>query len=204
MANRKVYLVDTENIGSAWKELLPKKGSKDMLILFYTEYSPGISYADLDFIRQYPSSFETVECFPGKNGLDFQLVSYLGYLIKSAPKTDYIIVTNDTGYDAVVKFWTGRDMSVKRQTKSELTLPEKTEETDVFAEAKEMLKGLLSDEYSDDAYVDGIFKIICDYDAKRLQELYQALQKEYTPDGGSAIYRMVKPQLRMIYKKIPK
>ncbi len=204
MANRKVYLVDTENIGSAWKELLPKKGSKDILVLFYTEYSPGISYADLDFIRQYPSSFETVECFPGKNGLDFQLVSYLGYLIKSAPKTDYVIVTNDTGYDAVVKFWTGRDMSVKRQTKSELTLPEKTEETDVFAEVKEMLKGLLPEEYTDEAYVDGIFKIICDYDAKRLQELYQALQKEYTPEGGGEIYRMIKPQLRTIYKKIPK
>ncbi len=204
MANRKVYLVDTENIGSSWKELLPKKGSKDMLVLFYTEYSPGISYTDLDLIRQYPSSFELIECYPGKNGLDFQLVTYLGYLIKSAPKTDYIIVTNDTGYDAVVKFWTSRDMSVKRQTRSELTLPEKTEEVDVLGGAKEMLRGLLSEEYSDDAYVEGIFKIICDYDAKQLQELYRALQKEYTPDAGSVIYRMIKPQLRMIYKKIPK
>lgn len=204
MANRKVYLVDTENIGTAWKELLAKKSSKDMLILFFTEYSPGISYSDLDIIRQYPSSFEMIECCPGKNGLDFQLVSYLGYLIKSAPKTDYIIVTNDTGYDAVVKFWTSRDMSVKRQTKAELTLPEQVEEKDAFSEAREMVKNLLSEEYSDDAYVDGIFKIVCDYDAKQLQELYQALQKEYTPDAGTAIYRMLRSQIKTIYKKIPK
>ncbi len=204
MANRKVYLVDTENIGSAWKELLPKKGSKDMLVLFFTEHSPGVSYSDLDFIRQYPTSFETIECYPGKNGLDFQLVSYLGYLIKSAPKTDYIIVTNDTGYDAVVKFWTEREMSVKRQTKSELTMPEKVEESDPFSEAKAMLKDLLPEEYSDEAYVDGIFKIVCNYSAKQLQELYQALQKEYTAEIGTAIYRMIKPQIRMVYKKIPK
>lgn len=204
MANRKVYLVDTENIGSAWKELLPKKGSKDMLVLFFTEHSPGISYADLDFIRQYPTSFETIECYPGKNGLDFQLVSYLGYLIKSAPKTDYIIVTNDTGYDAVVKFWSGREMSVKRQTKSELTMPETTEEADPFSEARAMLKNLLPEEYSDEAYVDGIFKIVCNYSAKQLQELYQALQKEYTVEAGTVIYRTIKPQIRMVYKKIPK
>ncbi len=204
MANRKVYLVDTENIGSAWKELLPQKGSKDMLLLFYTENSPGISYADLDAIRQYPSSFEAIECFPGKNGLDFQLVSYLGYLIKSAPKTDYVIVTNDTGYDAVVRFWTNRSLSVIRKTKSELTIPEKTEETDVLGEIKASLKGLLPEEYSDEAYVEGIFKIICDYDAKQLQALYQTLQKEYGQEAGSEIYRRIKPKLREMYKKIPK
>lgn len=204
MANRKVYLVDTENIGSAWKELLPKKGSKDILVLFFTEHSPGISYSDLEVIRQYPTSFETIECYPGKNGLDFQLVSYLGYLIKTAPKTDYVIVTNDTGYDAVVKFWKNRDMSVTRKTKSELTLPEKAAEADPLREAKELLKSSLPDEYSDEAYVEGIFKIVCDYSVKQLQGLYHALQKEYTVEIGTTIYRSIKPQIRAVYLKMPK
>ena len=43
MANRKVYLVDTENVGTTWKEILPQKNTKDLIILFYTENSPGIS-----------------------------------------------------------------------------------------------------------------------------------------------------------------
>ncbi len=203
MANRRAYLVDTENIGSAWKELLPIKSSKDLMILFFTENSPGISYMDLDFIRRYPSSFDMILCNPGKNGLDFQLVSYLGYLIRSAPKTEYIIVSNDTGYDAVVKFWSSRETAVKRQTRSELTLPEKKEEAKDRVEAKEMLKNLLSEEYSDDAHLEGIFRIICDYDVKQLQKLHQTLQKEYGQEAGGAIYKLIKPQIRMIYKAIP-
>ena len=95
MANRKVYLVDTENVGTTWKEILPQKNTKDLIILFYTENSPGISYKDLNIIRQYPSSFDMILCYSGKNGLDFQLVSYLGYLIKTAPKSAYIIISND-------------------------------------------------------------------------------------------------------------
>ena len=61
MANRKVYLVDTENVGTAWKDLLPQRNGKDLIILFFTENSPGISYYDLDTIRQYPDSFEMIE-----------------------------------------------------------------------------------------------------------------------------------------------
>ena len=54
------------------------------------------------------------------------------------------------------------------------------------------------------AYLEGVLKTICDYSAKQLQELYQALQKEYGQDAGSAIYRQIKPQIRNLYKKIPK
>lgn len=206
MANRKLYLVDTENVGSAWKELLPQRGSKDVIILFFTEHSPGISYCDLDIIRRYPSSFDMIECTPGKNGLDFQLVSYLGYLIKSAPKTDYIIVTNDTGYDAVVKFWSQRGMSVTRRTKSELTAP--VQEKDAIEEVKgmlaELLKELLPEGYSLETFVETIYKMVCDYSEKQLQELYAAFRKEYGHEQGTAIYRQMKPQIRTIYKKIPK
>jgi len=206
MANRKIYLVDTENVGSAWKELLPQRGSKDIIILFFTEHSPGISYYDLDVIRQYPSSFDMIECTPGKNGLDFQLVSYLGYLIKSAPKTDYIIVTNDTGYDAVVKFWSLRGMSVVRKSKSELTAP--AQEKDAVEEGKtmltELLKELVPEGYSLEDFVDAIYKTLCDYSVKQLQELYAAFRKDYGQEPGTAIYRQLKPQIRTIYKKIPK
>ncbi len=200
MANRKVYLVDTENVGTAWKALLPTKGSKDMIILFFTEHSPGISYPDLDLICQYPSSFDMIECTPGKNGLDFQLVSYLGYLIKSAPKTDYIIITNDTGYDAVVKFWNKREMSVTRKSKAEVLAL--AEEENACDEAKKLMTGLLSEEYSTEEYVEGTYKLICDYSVNQLQSLYFAFQKEYGSEQGSAIYRQIKPQLRNIYKKL--
>lgn len=114
MATKKIYLVDTENVGSTWKELLPAKANADQILLFFTDNSPYVSYNDLQLILQYPNQFEMIKCNPGKNGLDFQLVSYLGYLLKTASKSNYIIVSNDCGFDAVVKFWQDRGMSVIR------------------------------------------------------------------------------------------
>ena len=114
MATKKIYLVDTENVGSTWKELLPAKANADQILLFFTDNSPYVSYNDLLIILQYPNQFEMIKCNPGKNGLDFQLVSYLGYLLKTASKSHYIIVSNDCGFDAVVKFWKDRGMSVTR------------------------------------------------------------------------------------------
>lgn len=114
MATKKVYLVDTENVGSTWKDLLPVKTGTDQILLFFTENSPYVSYTDLQLILQFPDRFEMIKCNPGKNGLDFQLVTYLGYLLKTASKSNYVIVSNDGGFDAVVRFWQERGMSVSR------------------------------------------------------------------------------------------
>lgn len=202
MASRKVYLVDTENVGTAWKELLPQKGAKDVIILFYTEHSPGISYGDLNVIREYPSSFDMILCYPGKNGLDFQMVSYLGYLIKTAPKSEYIIVSNDTGYDAVVKFWSEREIEVCRRSKSELLTPKEKQAED--GDVKIMLKEALSETYQTDEYLEKIYQMLRNYSLKQLQGLYLALQKELGTEAGMEIYRQLKPQIKIIYKKIPK
>lgn len=202
MASRKVYLVDTENVGTAWKEILPQKSSKDVIILFYTEHSPGISYTDLNVIREYPLSFDMILCYPGKNGLDFQMVSYLGYLIKTAPRSEYIIVSNDTGFDAVVKFWSGREIEVCRKSKSELTAPQKRETED--EDVRDMLKQALPETYHTEEYLEKIYVMLCNYDVKQLQKLYFALQKEMGAEAGMEIYRCLKPQIKNIYKKIPK
>lgn len=123
MYSKTTYLVDTENVGALWKHLLACLGSKDKLYVFYTDNSPHVSYQDLLEIMQYPDRFEPIKCYVGKNGLDFQLVSYLGLLLKSAPKTDYVIVSKDTGYDPVCKFWGDQGYCVCRKTTSVLKAP---------------------------------------------------------------------------------
>ena len=52
--------------------------------------------------------------------LDFQLVSYLGFLMKTGAKTQYIIISNDTGYDAMIRFWSDRERNVSRLSQAEL------------------------------------------------------------------------------------
>lgn len=62
--------------------------------MFFTENSAGISYRELSYIINYREHLEFIKCAKGTNALDFQLVSYVGYLMKTGAKTKYIIVSN--------------------------------------------------------------------------------------------------------------
>ena len=117
---KKVYLVDTENVGSVWIKLLPNMPKQDEIILFFTEHSPAVSYTDLISLLEYTDRFEFVKCYMGRNGLDFQLVSYLGYMLRNAAKTEFLIVSNDIGFDSVVKFWCDRGRRVSRLNASKI------------------------------------------------------------------------------------
>lgn len=117
---KKVYLVDTENVGAVWKHLFQLAANTDDILLFYTENTPFLSYNDLEYILSYKERFTMIKCYTGNNALDFQLVSYLGFMMKTGAKTQYIIVSNDTGYDAMVRFWNDRERNVSRLSQAEL------------------------------------------------------------------------------------
>ena len=69
----KIYLVDSENIGSSWSQLLGSMSDEDKMYVFYTDKSPYISYENLlQVIAHYHMPF-FIKCFEGKNALDFQL-----------------------------------------------------------------------------------------------------------------------------------
>lgn len=216
MATRKIYLVDTENVGTAWKELL-ELGDKNRILLFYTAKSPYISYPDLDFIRKYSNAFEMIECYPGKNGLDFQMVSYLGYLLKSAPKSEYILFTNDNGFDAVVKFWSDRNIRITRmsitrihneylerhkapEAEPEVYLPTAPQRCEAMEKAMEVIKERLSEELkSDDTIPEKVADFLEKCSVFSLQNIHQTLIKTFGTDKGAKIYRSLKSQFRRLY-----
>lgn len=111
-----VYLIDTENVRTVWTLLLDRMTVNDKIYVFYTMNSGNVSYEDLNGVLSSGKSIELIQCHTGKNGLDFQLVSYLGYLIRNNENADYCIISDDSGYDAVIKFWEGRDVDVTRKT----------------------------------------------------------------------------------------
>lgn len=201
---RKVYLVDTENVAGEWRWLLSSMRTKDMLILFYTEHSRGILYDDLEMILKYPCAIKLERCVAGKNALDFQLVSHLGYLIRTAPKSNYIIVSDDTGYDAVIKYWKNFDVSVTRMNMKDIPgrirILKNKKEMDPSVER--WIKAILKEEAFEEAEVDVICDIICEYSEEQLQTLYATLLKEFGHQRGVSIYQLFKPHLREIYHKI--
>ena len=110
----KHYLIDSENVGDFWIPLLELPADSAELIVFYTKNSPHMSYDSLIKLKESDRKVTFIKCYEGTNALDFQLCSELGFLIAVNPGDEFIIVTNDTGYDAAVKYWRRKEYSVKR------------------------------------------------------------------------------------------
>ena len=113
------YLIDSENVGDFWIPLLELPAEKTELIVFYTRNSPHMSYDSLIRLKESDRKVTFIRCYEGTNALDFQLVSDLGYRIGKDEDGRFVIVTNDTGFDAAVKYWRRNKKSVKRITGKE-------------------------------------------------------------------------------------
>ena len=133
------FLVDSENVNDNWLMLFDMADEDDEIIVFYTKKSPHMSYMSVIRLMENNSiNVRFEECYEGTNALDFQLVSYMGYLMghndthsennsSSTPivtdtadvsaascADEYIIMSNDTGYDPAVRFWKDKGYAVRR------------------------------------------------------------------------------------------
>lgn len=116
------HLVDTENMPLDWINLINIQ-SEDKILLFRLIDSQK-NYVTLDDLAKIANEnihINIMECNrgkPGMNALDFQLVSYLGFLIGTnlfGSNTDLTIkiYTNDTGFEPVVEFWRNREIDIE-------------------------------------------------------------------------------------------
>ena len=132
----KTYLIDSENVGDSWIELLVQEEDENSTFLvFYTSKSPRVDYEHILALMWCKKLPTFIPCFEGNNGLDFQLVSYLGYLLHEEAPDEMIIVSKDTGFDAAVKFWKQRGQKVIRKTPDVLLKTAKKEESSDTEEA---------------------------------------------------------------------
>lgn len=139
----KIYLVDSENVGDIWVPLLVSSQEDDEVLVFYTTKSPHMNYENVRMLKETEKEADFIKCFEGSNALDFQLVSELGYRLSQNADREYVIVSNDTGFDAAVCYWSTRKMPVSRLSGKEChrMLTEKkqrvTKETGAAAEPEQ-------------------------------------------------------------------
>lgn len=114
------YLIDSENVGSTWTNLL-QEGKKFDLYIFVTENAKSLNFSLLkELTNENNHRISIIECDPGKNSLDFYLSSYLGYLIGKDKHSSYLVVSQDTGFDHVIEYWNKEGYEVtKINTKPE-------------------------------------------------------------------------------------
>ncbi len=101
-----VYLVDFENVTSAGISGIQRLTKEDKVYIFYTVNASNMSFAAHMNLLSSPAEVIYYNVTSGgKNALDFQLSSFLGYLISKGEDKDFYIISNDKGYDHVKNFW---------------------------------------------------------------------------------------------------
>lgn len=142
---RKYYLIDTENVGDRWFNLLKKLGKRDLIVTFYTEHHSKNLEGYLTKQVHNPKIL-WLECAAGDNALDYQLIGVLSYLIARHPKESFCIYSNDKDYQSTVDFWKSRGITIcqkgfkttnkKTDKKKDLKKKQKTEKKYVEEIAK--------------------------------------------------------------------
>lgn len=112
----KLYLVDQENVGGTGLEGLGNLTSNDHVVIFCNHIMKSVPFSTHVQIVNSKAlvEYKVIER-KGPNYLDFQLVTYLGYLIATKTYEEIIIVSKDKGYEAVVDFWRARNIKIHRQ-----------------------------------------------------------------------------------------
>lgn len=108
------YLIDTENVGSTWTNLLKENSKKMDLYVFVTENAKNLNFKLLHELTNTKVNLKIIDCEIGKNSLDFYLASYLGYLIGRNANSSYVVVSQDNGFDHVIEYWNLQGIKVER------------------------------------------------------------------------------------------
>jgi hypothetical protein len=103
-----IFLVDFENVHTGGLKGTKLLSKEDELIIFYSENDTD----SIDFIRELRDDIQYAKIVKnGQNALDFQLSSYLGFVVHKAvcdgllDITQFVIVSKDSGFDCVASFW---------------------------------------------------------------------------------------------------
>jgi hypothetical protein len=105
---KRIFLVDFENVHIGGLKGIKHITQQDEIVLFYSaEHEESIA-----FIQELRSDIQYAKIAKnGQNALDFQLSSYLGYVIHKAvceeelSRTRFVIISKDNGFDCVAQFW---------------------------------------------------------------------------------------------------
>lgn len=112
------FFVDYENVGQKGLFFGTSHMSDSSVHIFYTDKCANINLSVIGLLLNEQANIQIHYAEHGtKNALDFQLVSYLGYIVsETGGNGEYIIVSNDQGYDVVAKFWNKNGTHVARSS----------------------------------------------------------------------------------------
>ena len=101
-----IFLIDYENVNSIGLNGIDLLTKDDRVYLFYSENANSINIDIMNIIVKGNFSFKNFKLNKSdKNALDFQLVLFLGTMIKSKKSsTNFYIISHDNGYQSAIDF----------------------------------------------------------------------------------------------------
>ena len=101
-----VYLVDFENVRSEGLRGVENINEGDKVVIFYSKNADAITFDVHTLLSKSRAEIETFRILRGgRNSLDFQLSTYLGYLVMENCYTDIVIISQDKGFLCATSFW---------------------------------------------------------------------------------------------------
>ncbi len=207
------YLVDYENVNEIGLEGIHQLNEADKVFVFYSARIKTIPLErSIELIRS-KAKIEFIEIHKtGKNYLDFQLATYLGFLVGKGEKESVYIISKDTGFNSVVDFWKERNINIfqrvaigekKQEVKNQVKQVQMKQEQMKQEQMKqEQASKDLSEPYrkkvreavknlklSPSGYT-SIYKAIVECSDK--QKLNNALIKSFNSENGAIIYGTIK------------
>lgn len=170
-------------------KLLGEVTTSDKIYIFYTDRCQKISIDQMASIQL--ATVEFIKTASGKNALDFQLGSCLGYLIAkdTEGKQKFIIVSNDSGYNCLVNFWKQRKINIKIQKGQPGILSGKNAKLAEF-------EGKFKQEFPN-IYQLRFKEVIQVFKRKEMCDIHNELVSKYGTNGKS-IYKLAKPYLNIL------
>ena len=192
------FLIDYENVNVSGFDGIASLTDNDALIIFYSNNANTLTFGLHMQLNETRANLQYQKVDSGKkNSLDFQLCSYLGYLICDTmckpgenSKNFYYIVSNDLGYVPLTDYWKKRGIEVlvvKNLTKT----PSQTSAVVVFSPpSKDELERALATVLKNQQDISEAAKIV--RSAKTKTDANNSLIKKFGMQTGSEVYRAVK------------
>lgn len=112
------YLIDFENVKSRGMEGVELLTEEDTVCIFYSDNADSMTFDLHRKLNETKANIIYHKVAVGtKNALDFQLATYLGYLIceqqREGIQPNYFIVTKDNGFTSLMVYWKAQGVPVR-------------------------------------------------------------------------------------------
>ena len=112
------YLIDFENVKSRGMEGVELLTEEDTVCIFYSDNADSMTFDLHRKLNETKADIIYHKVAVGtKNALDFQLATYLGYLVceqqREGIHPNYFIVTKDNGFTSLMVYWKAQGVPVR-------------------------------------------------------------------------------------------